>query len=65
MRPLSQTPVQVTTTTEKGRPVNKAQELHLRAKSQINKEMRNELLGDGENASLNTKLDCLLQAITG
>ncbi|XP_068751407.1 vesicle transport protein USE1-like [Montipora capricornis] len=45
VRPLSQTLGQ-TTATEKDRPANRAQELHIRAKSQIHKEMRNELLGD-------------------
>jgi len=45
VRPLSQTPTQ-TTQTDKGRPINRAQELHIRAKSQINKEMRSELLGE-------------------
>ncbi|CAH3157689.1 unnamed protein product [Porites evermanni] len=46
VRPLSQTSnAQQTTEADKGRTVNRAQELHIRAKSQINKEMRSELLG--------------------
>ena len=49
MRPLSQTSNVQTTEADKGQTVNRAQELHIRAKSQINKEMRSELLGEGEN----------------
>ncbi|KAJ7390611.1 SNAP receptor use1 [Desmophyllum pertusum] len=45
VRPLSQPPIQAAQT-DKGRPVNRGQELHIRAKSQINKEMRSELLGN-------------------
>ena len=57
MRPLSQTSNAQTTEVDKGRTVNRAQELHIRAKSQINKEMRSELLGEGENnAAKNTSL---------
>lgn len=37
------------TTTRKERPTARAQELHIRAKSQINKEMRKELLENGKN----------------
>ncbi|CAH3181654.1 unnamed protein product [Porites lobata] len=46
VRPLSQTSNAQTTEVDKGRTVNRAQELHIRAKSQINKEMRSELLGE-------------------
>ena len=49
VRPLSQTSNAQTTEADKGRTVNRAQELHIRAKSQINKEMRGELLGEGES----------------
>ena len=45
VRPLSQMLGQ--TTTSKERPTARAQELHIRAKSQINKEMRKELLENG------------------
>ncbi|CAH3192420.1 unnamed protein product [Porites evermanni] len=49
VRPLSQTSnAQQTTEADKGRTVNRAQELHIRAKSQINKEMRSELLGEDD-----------------
>lgn len=47
VRPLSQMLGQ--TTTSKERPTARAQELHIRAKSQINKEMRKELLETGKN----------------
>ena len=53
MRPLSQTSNAQTTEVDKGQTVNRAQELHIRAKSQINKEMRSELLGEGENNAAN------------
>ncbi|CAH3189375.1 unnamed protein product, partial [Porites lobata] len=46
VRPLSQTSNAQTTEADKGQTVNRAQELHIRAKSQINKEMRGELLGE-------------------
>jgi len=46
---LSQPPSQAVQTADKKRPASKGQELHIRAKSQIHKEMRNELLGNGEN----------------
>ncbi|XP_073230800.1 vesicle transport protein USE1-like isoform X2 [Porites lutea] len=46
VRPLSQTSNAQITEADKGRTVNRAQELHIRAKSQINKEMRSELLGE-------------------
>ncbi|CAH3170769.1 unnamed protein product [Porites lobata] len=46
VRPLSQTSNAQTTEADKRRTVNRAQELHIRAKSQINKEMRGELLGE-------------------
>ncbi|CAH3181683.1 unnamed protein product [Porites lobata] len=53
VRPLSQTSNAQTTEADKGQTVNRAQELHIRAKSQINKEMRSELLGEGENNAAN------------
>ena len=59
MRPLSQPPSQAVQTADKGRPSNKGQELHIRAKSQIHKEMRNELLGNGENNPLPFYIECL------
>ncbi|CAH3170798.1 unnamed protein product [Porites lobata] len=46
VRPLSQTSNAQTTEGDKGQTVNRAQELHVRAKSQINKEMRSELLAE-------------------
>jgi len=46
VRPLSQPPSQAVQTANKGRQASKGQELHIRAKSQIHKEMRNELLGN-------------------
>lgn len=39
------------TTTSKEQPATRAQELHIRAKSQINKEMRKELLENGKRKS--------------
>jgi len=46
---LSQPPSQAVQTADEKRTASKGQELHIRAKSQIHKEMRNELLGNGEN----------------
>ncbi|XP_020632209.1 vesicle transport protein USE1-like [Orbicella faveolata] len=46
VRPLSQQPSQAVQTADKGRQASKGQELHIRAKSQIHKEMTNELLGN-------------------
>lgn len=52
MRPLSQPPTQTNRAGDAGRSLNKGQELHIKAKSQINREMRNELLGTGKNKLL-------------
>lgn len=49
VRPLSQPPTQTNRAGDAGRPLNKGQELHIKAKSQINREMRNELLGTGSD----------------